>query len=61
MYAASCRCAWCFKWVETTVDGSGGSKQEYVEDWEVCCQLNVLTVRWEPETREFGISAKLES
>jgi len=61
MYAARYQCAGCFEWVETTVDESGGWKQEYVEDCQVCCQPNVLTMRWEPGAGEFGISSELES
>ena len=61
MYAASYQCAGCFEWVETTVDESGGSKQEYVEDCQVCCRPNVLTIRWDPDAETFMISAELES
>ena len=48
-------------WVETLVDKSGGSKQQYVEDCQVCCQPNVLTVQWDSSAGEFTISAELES
>jgi hypothetical protein len=47
MYAAGFQCAGCGEWVETSVDESAGSKQQYVEDCQVCCQPNVLTVRAE--------------
>ena len=61
MYAASFQCAGCWEWVETLVDESAGSKQVYVEDCQVCCRPNLLTVRWEAGEREFLISAELES
>jgi hypothetical protein len=61
MYAASFQCAGCGEWVETSVDESAGSKQQYVEDCQVCCQPNVLTVRWDGSTKEFTIAAELES
>ena len=61
MYAVGFQCTGCGEWVETTVDESGGSKQQYVEDCQVCCQPNVLTVRWDPSTEEFTLSAELES
>ncbi len=61
MYAASYQCAGCFEWVETTVDESGGSKQEYVEDCQVCCKPNVLKVLWDRSAREFVVTAELES
>jgi hypothetical protein len=43
------------------VDESGGSKQQYVEDCQVCCQPNVLTVRWDASAQAYVISAELES
>jgi hypothetical protein len=46
MYAARFQCAGCGEWVETSVDESAGSKQQYVEDCQICCRPNVLTVRW---------------
>jgi Cysteine-rich CPXCG len=61
MFAAGFQCAGCGEWVETTVDESGGSKQQYVEDCQVCCQPNVLTVRWDGSAHEFTIVAELES
>ncbi|WP_260735649.1 CPXCG motif-containing cysteine-rich protein [Tunturiibacter lichenicola] len=61
MFAAGFQCAGCGEWIETTVDESGGSKQQYVEDCQVCCQPNVLTVRWDGSAREFTIMAELES
>ena len=60
-YAASFQCAGCGEWVETTVDESGGSKQDYVEDCQVCCQPNVLAIRWDKSAGAYTISAELES
>ena len=61
MHAANFQCAGCFEWVETTVDESGGSRQQYVEDCQVCCQPNVLTVQWDRSAEMYMISAELES
>ena len=61
MHEATFQCAGCFEWVETTVDESGGSRQQYVEDCQVCCQPNLLTVSWNPSAEGFSISAELES
>ena len=61
MYAANFQCAGCFEWVETTVDESGGSRQVYVEDCQVCCRPNVLTIVWDRSAGEYVISAELES
>jgi hypothetical protein len=61
MHAASFQCAGCLQWIQTTVDETGGSRQQYVEDCQVCCQPNVLTVRWDPGAASFSIHAELES
>jgi Cysteine-rich CPXCG len=51
----------CGEWIETTVDESAGSKQQYVEDCQVCCRPNVLIVRWDGSAQEFRITSELES
>jgi hypothetical protein len=60
-YAASFQCAGCGEFNETVVDESAGSKQQYVEDCQVCCKPNVLTVRWSASASEYDIDAELES
>jgi Cysteine-rich CPXCG len=55
------QCAGCGEWVDTVVDESAGSKQQYVEDCQVCCQPNVLTIYWDSSAGEFAVSAELES
>jgi Cysteine-rich CPXCG len=54
------QCAGCGEWNETTVDGSAGRTQSYVEDCQVCCKPNVLRISYDPETEEFLIRAELE-
>ena len=61
MHEAGYQCAGCFEWIETLVDESGGSKQQYIEDCQVCCKPNVLTVRWDSSAQAFTITAELES
>ncbi len=61
MHEAHFQCAACCEWVETTVDESGGSRQQYVEDCQVCCQPNVLTIVWDRSAAAYPISAELES
>ena len=61
MAAANYQCAGCFEWIETTVDESAGSRQQYVEDCQVCCRPNVLTIVWDGMAEEFAVSAELES
>jgi hypothetical protein len=55
------QCAGCGEWNETTVDESAGTRQQYVEDCQVCCKPNVLDVRWSPADECFLIHAELES
>ena len=55
------QCAACGEWNETSVDPSAGRRQQYVEDCQVCCKPNVLTVTWEPEEQRFEIAAAIES
>ena len=54
------QCAGCGEWNETTVDSSAGRRQEYIEDCQVCCKPNVLSVSWDTELEQFLISAQLE-
>jgi hypothetical protein len=50
-------CAFCFQENETTVDPSGGMIQCYVEDCQVCCRPNMLTVRLETDGSEADITS----
>jgi hypothetical protein len=54
------QCASCGECNETTVDETGGSRQSYVEDCQVCCKPNVLRIEYDRESTEFVISAQLE-
>jgi hypothetical protein len=58
-FEAGFQCAGCGEWNETVVDESGGSRQFYVEDCQVCCKPNVLSIRWDGEG--YLIHAELES
>jgi hypothetical protein len=58
-FEAAFQCAGCGEWNETVVDESGGDRQSYVEDCQVCCKPNVLAIRREREG--FLIHAELES
>jgi hypothetical protein len=55
------QCAGCGEWNETSGDMSGGRRQRYVEDCQVCCKPNVLTLEWDPEAQGFLITAELEA
>jgi hypothetical protein len=55
------QCAGCGQWNDITVDESAGSRQQYVEDCQICCKPNVLDVRWSAAEQSFLIDAELES
>ncbi|AXC11120.1 hypothetical protein ACPOL_1778 [Acidisarcina polymorpha] len=59
--AAGFQCAGCGEWNETVVDESAGSRQNYVEDCQICCKPNVLAVLWDASALEYTIMAELES
>lgn len=46
---ASFICAYCLQVNETLVDPTGGEHQEYMEDCQICCRPNLLTVTIDPE------------
>lgn len=58
---AGFQCAGCGEWNETVVDESAGRRQHYVEDCQVCCKPNVLSVDREGHSDEYDIRAELES
>ncbi len=60
MTRAGFQCAACGEWNDTSVDPSGGRKQNYVEDCRVCCRPNLLRVEYDGESRQWLISAELE-
>lgn len=54
---ATFTCVHCFQLNETVVDTSGGSKQSYIEDCQVCCRPNRLNIVVDAEAG----SAKVDS
>lgn len=57
---AGFQCASCGEWNQTAVDESAGRSQHYVEDCQVCCKPNVLSVSYDSDEDVFVISAELE-
>jgi len=57
---AGFQCAGCGEWNETSVDESAGSAQSYVEDCQVCCKPNLLTISYDRNAGAFLICAQLE-
>ena len=54
------QCAGCGEWNEIVVEASGGRRQSYVEDCQVCCKSNILTITWDASAAEYTVSAELE-
>ena len=60
-YLAGFQCAGCGEWNEIVVDESAGGQQRYVEDCQVCCKPNLLSVAWDSSLGEYFASSELES
>lgn len=56
---ASYVCAYCFQVNEITVDGSGGLRQKYIEDCQVCCKPNNLIIVIDDEMTNADIHAEV--
>ncbi|MDC0832727.1 hypothetical protein AY599_14405 [Leptolyngbya valderiana BDU 20041] len=54
-------CAYCGETNTTFVDWSAGNQQSYVEDCQICCQPNILYVRFDEDTLEVEIETEPES
>ena len=59
--ASGFQCDYCGEWNVSEVDESAGMAQQYVEDCQVCCQPNVLTVQFNRAQDEFVICAEREN
>jgi ABC-type glutathione transport system ATPase component len=51
-------CVYCFQLNETIVDISGGTRQKYVEDCQICCRPNLLFIVIDEELRNAEITAE---
>jgi hypothetical protein len=60
-FPAGFQCAGCGEWNEIVVDESSGGRQQYVEDCQVCCKPNLLSVTWDASLGEYFASGELES
>jgi hypothetical protein len=59
--ASGFQCSYCGEWNVSEVDESAGMAQQYVEDCQVCCQPNVLTVQFDRTQEEFVVRAQREN
>lgn len=54
-------CAFCFQRNSIFVDPSAGSTQRYVEDCQVCCQPNILSIWWDEGEETYCVDSEPES
>jgi len=54
-------CAYCGETNDLFVDPSAGDRQAYVEDCQVCCRPNLLTIRGDARRDVFQVEAVPES
>ena len=50
-------CIYCLQVNEIVVDGSGGLKQEYIEDCQICCRPNKLTITVDKDMHKAWVDA----
>ncbi|NBC26172.1 MAG: CPXCG motif-containing cysteine-rich protein [Bacteroidetes bacterium] len=53
--AATYRCAYCGEAISTFVDPFQGNRQTYIEDCQVCCKPNQLTVYYDEWSESYQI------
>ena len=51
-------CAYCFQTNHAIIDGSAGTHQEYIEDCEVCCRPNHLSVTIDADMQNANVVAE---
>ena len=54
-------CTFCFEENSVFVDPEGGNMQRYVEDCQVCCRPNVLSIYWDEGNEEYVIDSEPEA
>ena len=52
------QCAYCGEFSTTFIDISAGFSQSYVEDCQVCCRPNLLSVSVDRESLEIQIATE---
>jgi len=51
-------CAYCGETNHTFVDPSQGKTQKYIEDCQVCCRPNELSISYDQWNKEFIIQSR---
>jgi len=58
--SATFTCAFCGEEVESAFDPAQGRRARYVEDCQVCCRPNLLSLETDPFTGEVSVVAEPE-
>jgi len=51
-------CAYCMQLNEIVVDATGGLRQVYIEDCQVCCRPNNLVITVDEEMQEASVEVE---
>ncbi len=51
-------CCYCLQVNPIVVDGTGGLHQQYIEDCQVCCRPNNLTITIDEEMEKADVTAE---
>lgn len=54
-------CAYCGEPNLVFIDLSAGGQQAYIEDCQVCCQPNALTIQVDEETLDVAVGSECEA
>lgn len=57
---AEYQCSYCGEYSTTFVDLSAGFEQSYVEDCQVCCRPNILSVHVDRDSLDVQITTEYE-
>ncbi|MDX2085156.1 MAG: CPXCG motif-containing cysteine-rich protein [Candidatus Melainabacteria bacterium] len=53
-------CSFCFEPNSIFVDPTGGGLQRYVEDCQVCCRANTLSIAWDDTAEAYTVDSEPE-
>lgn len=54
-------CPYCGEPFTTALDGSGGERQQYTEDCQICCQPILFSLRFDSDGRVLELGVREEN
>ena len=54
------QCAGCGEWNEIDIDPTGGKRQRLIQDCEICCKPNLLSIFYDDGENEYIVNPELE-